>query len=96
MHPSTTFNINFCHYEDVTHEWLLGLRCGDIILHDVNIYEVCRYVMPPLLSQPVISYGKDGTTPTQESRVLVHMSVCMVMLVYVSSFCIYYNNEYSY
>ena len=52
MHPSTTFNINYCHYEDVTLEWLLGLRCGDIILMPTSMKFVdmsCHLYSPNLL-----------------------------------------------
>ena len=42
---------------------------------------LCQQVSVPLLSRPMISYRKGGTTPTQESRVLVNVSTCMVMLV---------------
>ena len=38
-----------------------------------------QQVLVPLISQPVVSYGEGGTT--QESRVVIHVSICMVMLV---------------
>ena len=45
---------------------------------------LCQQVSVPLLSRPMISYRKGETTPIQESRALVNVSTCMVMLVFTS------------